>query len=358
MVEKFLKIYLILMIVFAAVFNGNSFAESDFNIEISKVMENKNFENVIPNDFSENINFELFQKRDGFFYISRIDGIIKDYMEYTWDEDEDCFYGENLIGKSIDISGDREKVKWIQESLTIADVYTDVDGGFGPKTKANLRKFKKNSGLPEDIIFDKATEMQMLSTRKEKSAKFFDTVDVLVNKNYFLPKEYTPEVEVANVKSFKNIYVSTKIKKSVEKMFSDAKEAGHNLVLLSGYRTYSYQRTLFKNRLNAYGFSDAEKAVALPGESEHQTGLAIDISSSDYNYNLGKGFESTNSYKWMMENCYKYGFILRYLENKTDITGYKYEPWHYRYIGDVEKAKYIMEKGITYEEYLKEEEIL
>lgn len=357
MTKKKTILFTLLFISFALLFAEPVSAESKFNIAINEVFQDKNFQRVSPNEFLEKENYEVILSNDGFYYISSVinfegEKIFKDYIEYKWNEEELRFLGENLINSPVDFTGDKEKIKWIQESLTIADLYTDVDGSFGAGSKRSLREFKRLSGLGDNDIFDRATEHELWRIRREKSAKYFDTVDVLVNKEHFIPKEYSPKTAVANVKSFKKILVSEIIKSDLEKMFSDAKAAGHNLVILSGYRSYDYQRTLFLNSLNKKGFEQAEKEVAIPGESEHQTGLAVDLSSSDYNYNLGKGFESTNAFKWLNENCWKYGFILRYLDGKTDVTGYIYEPWHYRYLGDMEKAKYIMENNLTYEEYL------
>jgi D-alanyl-D-alanine carboxypeptidase len=121
------------------------------------------------------------------------------------------------------------------------------------------------------------------------------------------------------------------------------------------------KKTLFENKIGKYlsnGLSNQEatveaaKWIAVPGTSEHQTGLAVDIVAKSYQM-LDKEQENTPEQKWLMENSYKYGFILRYPENKSDITGISYEPWHYRYVGK-EAAKEIYENGICLEEYLEQ----
>ena len=101
------------------------------------------------------------------------------------------------------------------------------------------------------------------------------------------------------------------------------------------------------------GEAQTRSYTAEAGASEHQTGLAIDILSDEYSV-LDEGFENTRAFKWLNENCYKYGFILRYLKGKEDITGYNYEPWHFRYIGNEEAAMEIMNRGLTFEEYINE----
>jgi len=98
----------------------------------------------------------------------------------------------------------------------------------------------------------------------------------------------------------------------------------------------------------------AAKYVALPGQSEHQTGLAMDVTSESANWGLSNNFGETNEGKWLKDNCYKYGFILRYPEGKEDITGYNYEPWHIRYVGK-KVSTYIYTNNITLEEFFSEE---
>lgn len=137
---------------------------------------------------------------------------------------------------------------------------------------------------------------------------------------------------------------------AIENMFNDAKKVGINLIGISGYRPYDYQQILYNNKVSRDGVNEANKYVAKPGSSEHQTGLAMDVLSTEYS-NLDSGFENTNAYKWLSENMSNYGFILRYPKGKESITGYEYEPWHLRYVG-VKAAKEISEKQLTLEEYL------
>ena len=146
-------------------------------------------------------------------------------------------------------------------------------------------------------------------------------------------------------------------------MIADAKKDGVELKIISGFRTFSGQTTLFNNKVNQYinkGYSRdkakelAAQYVAPPGTSEHLTGLAVDLISPDwYNYNsdLNSNFEKTKQFEWLYNNCAKYGFVLRYPKDKESITGYSYEPWHYRYVG-VEHAKKIMDQKICLEEYV------
>lgn len=141
----------------------------------------------------------------------------------------------------------------------------------------------------------------------------------------------------------------------LQQMFNDARALGIDPVVTSGYRTTDKQQQLYDDKVNAFlneGYSqedaeeEANKWVALPGYSEHHTGLAVDINARN-----GK---NEKVYKWLEANAHKYGFILRYPANATEITGINYEPWHFRFVG-YEAAEYIYENSITFEEYLEEE---
>ncbi|GAA4653013.1 hypothetical protein GCM10023142_01510 [Anaerocolumna aminovalerica] len=178
---------------------------------------------------------------------------------------------------------------------------------------------------------------------------------ILANPWNTLPENFTVET-----KSFRNGHsVDRRIFDDLEMMLEAAKREGLSPIICSSYRTLEKQKSLFENKIGKYlsnGLSDQEAAVeaakwvAVPGTSEHQTGLAVDIVAKSYQI-LDKEQENTPEQKWLMENSYKYGFILRYPENKSDLTGINYEPWHYRYVGK-EAAKEIYENGICLEEYL------
>lgn len=139
---------------------------------------------------------------------------------------------------------------------------------------------------------------------------------------------------------------------AVKNFLAGARQAGHNMYVLSGYRSYGYQESLFNNYAALHGYDRANTFSSLPGQSEHQTGLAFDVGdASNPAYNLQSNMDDLASVQWMMAHCADYGFILRYLKGKEAITGYQYEPWHFRYVG-VEMAKAITASGLCLEEYL------
>jgi len=176
---------------------------------------------------------------------------------------------------------------------------------------------------------------------------------ILVNKTHFLPKSYIPSNLVMMKEKYGNS--TRKVNKTAYeafvKMCDAAKSENINLWITSAYRTYQYQNGLYEASKKKNGSDYANHTVAKAGFSEHQTGLAIDIVSAK-GKPLTQEFEQTKQFKWLSEHAHEYGFILRYPKGKKDITGYNYEPWHYRYVG-VETAKKIKKSNLVFEEYYK-----
>lgn len=176
---------------------------------------------------------------------------------------------------------------------------------------------------------------------------------ILVNKFYRLDETFIPE----DLVSISNKYAwgetgSKKIRQIAYDAFLDmwnaANESGYYLMINSAYRSFADQKSVYDDFKENRGEKYADSIAARPGSSEHETGLAMDIFSK---YNSNKNtFKDTEEAKWLKDNSYKYGFILRYPEDKVDITGYSYESWHFRYIG-IEAATYCYQNDITYEEY-------
>lgn len=179
----------------------------------------------------------------------------------------------------------------------------------------------------------------------------------LVNKMFGLPSEYFPEDLVTPDVSFSfgnQDVEKSKMRKeaaeALEKMFAEAEQSGIMLFAVSGYRSYDRQEALFTAEVNKVGEEVAAEAVAEPGSSEHQTGLAMDISSKSAGLILTDQFGETPEGNWLEKNAHKFGFILRYPKGKEGITGFMYEPWHYRYVGQ-EAATDIYHNNWTLEEY-------
>lgn len=155
---------------------------------------------------------------------------------------------------------------------------------------------------------------------------------LVVNKTYALPADFNPGADAGAKAAF-------------DRMQADAAEEGINIYISSGFRSYDYQAGLYQRYVDKDGKAEADRYSARAGHSEHQTGLAFDLNSID------ESFADTKEGKWVNRNCCKYGFIIRYPADKEDVTGYKWEPWHIRYLGE-DTAKAVYDSGLCLEEYL------
>ncbi|MBQ8830938.1 MAG: D-alanyl-D-alanine carboxypeptidase family protein [Oscillospiraceae bacterium] len=171
---------------------------------------------------------------------------------------------------------------------------------------------------------------------------------ILVNPWNYIPDDY--EVNLVTLESGRK--VAAEMQDALLRMLSDCEAAGHHPYIKSAYRSHSDQQANFSRILEKYGYdyTMAAMVVAVPGTSEHQLGLAVDITDNYYR-DLDYEQENTATQKWLMEHCWEYGFILRYPNSKSDITGIIYEPWHYRYVG-TELSLELQGTGICLEEYL------
>lgn len=180
------------------------------------------------------------------------------------------------------------------------------------------------------------------------------STSVLVNKTYQLPSDYVPESLVTPDVPFAGgeaEQLRPVAANALESLISDANQAGITIKAASGYRSYNYQLNLHQYYVNQYGEEYASQISAEAGHSEHQTGLAMDVTTPAVNDQLTESFANTAAGQWVKENAETYGFIIRYPEGKENITGYSYEPWHLRYVG-TEIASYIMNNQLTLDEYM------
>ena len=215
-------------------------------------------------------------------------------------------------------------------------------GGFMKKDKSETTtKTKSVSSIDNEETTTKKI------TLNEDGLLIIDGI-LIVNKTYRLPKNYVPKNTYKDATNLK--YCSECIDNEAYKKFllmkSDATSIGLNIWIQSGYRSYELQEELYNNYVNRDGKELADTYSARPGHSEHQTGLAFDLNT------ITDDFQYTNEGKWVNENAYRYGFILRYPKDKENITGYKYESWHLRYVGET-LAKKLYNNGdwITLEEH-------
>lgn len=203
-------------------------------------------------------------------------------------------------------------------------------------------------------VIERNSYIQAFNDRYNENSNVDDGKLMLVNRRNTLDKNYIPyNLKLVNVKIYPNVSneemkMEANAADALKRLFSKGKDEGIMLYALSGYRSYATQKDLYENSIKRSGKGYAYRYVAMAGKSEHQSGLAMDITNAKKNTN----FENTKEGKWLQNNAYKFGFIIRYGKGKEDITGYNFEPWHVRYVG-TKNSEEIYLKGISLEEFLK-----
>lgn len=176
------------------------------------------------------------------------------------------------------------------------------------------------------------------------------STDMLINKYNGVSENFEPDHLTKIPKEYckseiEDQYLSEEALTAFEEMVEAAKAEGYSILANSAYRSYQDQEEVYQTYYDLYGENYVKKYAARPGYSEHQTGLSLDVASANSNI-----FEESKEFTWMIENAYKYGFVLRFPKGKENITGFQYEAWHYRYVGK-DIAKYMYENDLTFDEY-------
>lgn len=253
-------------------------------------------------------------------------------------------------------------------AISISCVHTVEDQFFGGTNAQVEQKATSNQTLAElekDPLYPYLDKQNKLT--EKNGIKYIENEEnmlVLANKDFSLQPTYTPPDLVRPNVTFsfgeqqvEKAQLRKDAAKGLEEMFAAANKDGKKLFAVSGYRSYKRQQEVFQAEVNAKGDQKAREAVAYPGTSEHQTGLAMDISSESQSYELTEAFGNTPEGKWLQENAHNYGFILRYMKGREDITKYQYESWHYRYVGK-DAATIIYKNNWTLEEFFEQVEAL
>lgn len=222
---------------------------------------------------------------------------------------------------------ENKKVKFFSadENIATVDENGNIKGVSSGKVTVNVE-------TDETPAITKTIDVKVINIEvKSNGATYVDDI-LIVNKKYTLPSTYKPGVDKTAKEKF-------------EKMRKAALKDNISLKIVSSYRSYNSQAAIYNKNVNLHGTRIANRFSAKPGQSEHQTGLAFDINQAN------REFVGTKEALWLQKNCYKFGFIIRYPRGKENITGYVYEPWHVRYVGE-KVAKEIYESGLCLEEYL------
>ncbi len=302
--------------------------------------------------------------------IKRIETLNTENQSYLLKED----YQIHLIDYLDTIEFDEAKLKdYIQFSklynLSIQDIvyivnhhYDDIDV-YDEKTvslmhesyyiHAYLDRYLRYSNIHsakdmKAVIIDVNSNLDYAFYTQDYTVDLEKQYLILVNKYYKLTSDYVPSNLVTiEAKYGRTLLLEGTVYEQYKLMWNAANEEGLSLYIRSPYRSYATQQRLYNDYVAQDGKEAADTYSARPGYSEHQTGLAFDVTSPTTNFDT---FSNSREFKWLLEHAHEYGFILRYPEGKEKITGYIYEPWHYRYVGK-EAATIIHETGMTLEEY-------
>lgn len=282
-------------------------------VDTQKPIIETNYEHIIF-DYDEKLDFSLldinvYDKVDGSIALANTLSLHSYILEHNIDTKVAGNY--SLLIKAMDMNG------LISEKEILIEVKEKIDN-------------EQNNTQNEDKETDTSTNTNQDSDLNANQPTYINGI-LIVNKQYAVPRDFGGENAEAN--------------NALYELQNAAYLAGFDMPLLSGYRSYDYQKSLYENYVARDGEEAANRYSAKPGTSEHQTGLAFDVGEMSWTYG------ETAAGQWLVNHCAEFGFILRYLPDKEDITGYMYEPWHIRYVG-VEHATAIMSQGITLEEYL------
>jgi len=314
--------------------------DNNLKKEILKQEYSKALDIILASKDYQNKNFSIYQELN---YVE-----ISDYVKNINSLIEKGYQSKDI--NNIIKSGSSDDIKTFLEKDYDKDVSKFLQYDFAKlKNYDRYLSYKENNNIEDELVVvyvnigldkDYYTDYNEVNT--------FST-EMLVNKYNGLTKDFVPN-DLVQVDSTYAVDKKQKANKEMlenfMKMSDDCQtNVGYKLLIRSAYRDYQSQEDTYNLYLKTYGKNYAESYAAHAGFSEHQTGLAADIKAESNNV-----FAGTKESKWLSENAHKYGFILRYGKDNTEITGYKYESWHYRYVG-VEIATYVYENEMTFDEY-------
>ena len=283
-------------------------------------------------------------------------GVVKLVNNYKYKQSYD--YKLSLVGYKED------EVKTIKDKLNNAE----IDNLMELKYDKNIVKFMNEKyfiykNLSKYLEYKKDNKLESYTNivtiiNTEANIDWFDNTKetdiskkelMLVNRLYGLSKDYEPDdiIDVPSQYAYTGVKISNSIMDNIVALIDAASDEGYTFVLADGYRSYSEQESIFERYKNAYGYSEADRIAARAGHSEYQTGISFTIVPLYKEYDKPK---ESLEYKWLSDNAYRYGFIFRFPEDKTDITGFEASTWRLRYVGS-EAANIIKSENICFEEY-------
>ena len=326
-----------------------------------KIKETKKYSKTLETAILENkFNKDYFGEYLNIIYVENKDFIdeVNNLLSLGYKNDEINLFYEKLPD-NINVITSNEYDKNISNYLTLSyfnidnlDRYIKYENNDNKFTSVyDTNTIKDNYNYEDTVTFvnaylDKDYYTNDIALSKEEEKK----IDVIVNKYYKLSKDYEPD-DLTKIDSKFASGSNQRLRKEAaikfEEMAAEALKNGYKIYAGSTYRSYDYQLGLYNRYVAKDGFDEAETYSARAGYSEHQLGLAVDIINGKWKYLS----ENDEEYEWLIDNSYKYGFILRYPRGKEYITGYVFEDWHFRYLG-IDLATKVYNSKLTYDEYV------
>ncbi len=307
--------------------------------DVLEIAYHKTLDQVFQSDHYDEKNFKNYQKIDGNEAISDLADPINKLLKKGYTTEEISAILRTGTEQSIQDFTKREKeedillmLKYDWAKLENYDRYVSYQIESREDEENTVTYVNLGLDQPKEMVITEYSETVLANRYRKLGEEYAPDKLTKIKQEYWKEKEEPETLAKVAARAF-------------EQMAKDAGEQGYSLLINSSYRSYEDQQNIFDLYERTYGTAYAENYVSRPGYSEHQTGLAVDVASGN-----GNVFKNTKEFEWMLENAYKYGFILRYPKEKEEVTGYHYEAWHYRYVGK-EIAKKVYESGLSYDEY-------
>lgn len=345
------RIYFILLIIILLIFiliKNKTNININYSTEAIKIIDENNLKNIYNKEYSKTLDEVLKNNKYNIQYIEKY--IVINYREEdNFIDNINKYLEKGYSGKEINdiykLSKKNQEKLLNKNKIDFKD-YIDIIN-FNVDNYERYNDYKNNN---KNLELSKIVTYVNINLDKEFYTDIKTVIPndytTIVNKYNRLDKDYKPSDLVTvfdNKMGYKLVDVA---ENAYEKFIEAAKKDGFTFVSTTTYRTYSFQNTLYTNYVKKDGVKEADTYSARPGHSEHQLGLAVDLDDPNYS---GERLNDKD-YEWVLNNSYKYGFIVRYPHNSEDITGYMEEPWHIRYLG-VELATKVYESKLTYDEY-------
>lgn len=346
---------------------GYSFSEASVVLKLSKENKNELLSKAKVDDVTEWIELDI-----NAIYYDEYAAYLKLYPEMSKEEVVSTMYNfmETKYQSMLDLNYTDENIWTVLATASMSDVQSLIDNRYTFETVSRFNKYKyfdyqkigqyilAASTASSDEYAVNITNFPFIISSNETTARYTiqnpEEVLTLVKKGFYLPSTYVPsDLVVPNIAiapDNTDNTVRAVAGTALEEMFAAAAGENMQLVFNSGYRSYDEQTKVYNEIEGIYGGIYVSEYVALPGASEHQTGLGVDITSQSVVDGTRITFGDTAEYQWVIENCHRFGFIVRFDTDNANITGIANEPWHLRFVG-VEVATEIKQSGITFEEY-------